>query len=179
MVHRGALRMRWLSWMVSAALASVLLAPAATAARFHRLQGACTLTGRITFGHPVGMAPRPVRYSDRSSGTCTGTIDGVHRKANPVIFPARGRGNIGCSTAHTTSVRTLTFPVAHTTIHVVTHGLGGTTELAATLAGRVSGTGLVLVSLHGDAASAAACVSGTLSSIGYQLTGSTVTPVIG
>lgn len=170
-------RIRWVPVICSAALWCAF--PASAAAKPSTLDGMCKLNGRVTFAQPVGLTPRPDRYSDRSSGTCTGTIDGVYRQDTPVRFRAQGSGSIGCATARTRSAGVLIFSAAGVRIHVRTRGVSAGTEILATFSGRVSGTGVAEITLKGDQASTAACVAGTLESIGYQLIGRTITPVVG
>jgi hypothetical protein len=160
------------------ASALVLGAPAA-ADGTHRLDGQCSLSGQITFAHPIGATPSQVAYSDSSSGTCTGTIDRVYRENTPVLFRATGAGTIGCAVARTASAGVLIFPAAHARINVTTAGLGAFTELVATFSGRVSGTGVVDVIFQGGQSTTASCLAGSLPSASYRLIGHTVTPVVG
>lgn len=146
----------------------------AAARRTHTLDGTFSLSGR-----PIGVAPRQVRYMDSATGTCTGRIDGVYQGNAPVRWRARGSGMIGCSGAHTRSAGTLTFPVAHAHVLVRTQGFGVGVVIAATIRGRESGSGVVAVVLQGDQTTTAACLAGTLSSAGEQLTGHMLTPIVG
>jgi hypothetical protein len=66
-----------------------------------------------------------------------------------------------------------------------THSVDGMCSLSGRIrflrpfSGRVSGTRVVEAILQGDQSSTAACVAGTLTSIGYRLSGRTITPVVG
>jgi hypothetical protein len=154
--------------------------PAARPARANTFDGSCRLSGEFRFAEPIGNEPRTVSFTDTATGTCTGTLNGVHRESVPVVNRVSGSGSLSCLADHTSTADTLTFARRYP-IHIFTDAAGAPPEFVGHFRGAKSGDGVVEVNLlpYTDQSVLAACQAGTLRSARYDLVARTVTPMVG
>ena len=162
-----------------------LLALAGAAAPAHAagpttMEGTCRLSGVLEFEPPLANAARDVRFRDRASGTCSGTLNGVPRVDVAVDLRAKGAGTVSCVAGETTSTGTLSFATGEK-LRFWTHTTGAITQFVSRFGGAVAGDGVAHVDFltRGDPATLEACESGTLAAAPYELTTRTLTPVVG
>lgn len=165
-------------------IAGALVTPGEAARKTSSFEGNCTLSGQLVFDDPIGNLPRETGFTDRASGTCTGSVDGDAAADVPVELRAEGSGSLGCLATHTTSAGTLTLrPTARGPVRIRfwTEVTGALTELVARFGGAVSGEGVAFVDLlpYADQSVTEACQAGTLRGVRYDLVTQTVTPVVG
>ena len=153
----------------------------ASAATSNRFEGTCTLTGELTFDRPLGNESRQTGFRDRAAGTCAGKLNDSYHEGLQVEIRARGSGDLGCLTGHSTSSGTLTFTADKARIRFFTDTTGGLTQFASRFRGAVSGEGVAEVNFlpYADESTTAACQAGTLASARYDLFARTTSPLVG
>jgi hypothetical protein len=170
----------------TAALALVAV-PATGAEAANTVEGRCTLRGELTFDPPLANQPAFVRYRDHSTGTCTGTLNGVPHTDAPVVLRGEGAGTLGCLFGRTLTRGTVTFTQGtrkrqdDVSIAYWAESTGGLTQFVSRSHGAISGEGIGYFNFlpYGDENTLAACEAGTLTSAGYEAVTQTLTPNVG
>jgi hypothetical protein len=142
--------------------------------------GSCRLYGDLAFDQPIGPLPRTTSFTDSSTGTCSGKLNGVQRDSIPVVNTVTGWGTISCSTGNAHTSDTLMFARRYP-IHIFTESTFGLTQGVAHSWGAVSGESVEHVNLlpYTDQALLERCQAGALRSAHYELDAQTISPFVG
>jgi hypothetical protein len=142
--------------------------------------GTCRLTGELRFATPVDSQPRETKFTDRATGSCSGSLNGGPAREHAVVNRVTGAGILSCSGGTTMTADTLVFD-GHTRIDIRTTAGGALTEFVGHFEGVRSGGGVVEVNLlpYFDQSVLAACQAGMLRSARYDLIARTITPMVG
>lgn len=173
--------------LANGVLLATMLAPAPAVASADRAEGTCTIVGRLTFATPIGNEPHETRYEDRATGTCDGTVNGVRDDDAPVVLRAKGVGTLSCVANRGVSHGTLTFTHGTSqhrddvTIDYIAESTGALSQFVSRIRGRKGGESVAEVDFLtlNDEETLSACADGTLESIAYRSTGTTITPLVG
>jgi hypothetical protein len=177
----------WLTAAVTAALVGGGLAPASATARpdkkLHSFAGSCSVQGTVTFKPPLTNTQQPLSFSDDSSGTCSGTLDGRNVSNAPVKYHSTGHADGSCLQARTSEPAegAMTFADG-TTIRFTFEFTFVLTEGEITFYGKRSGSALghgsfLTARTPPDAASK--CAGEGNAELPMDLTLTTVSPLVG
>ncbi len=143
------------------ALAPVASANAAT------FNGTCELSGTAGLNPPIGLTPISSSFSFSGSGTCAG-VDGTTPYAGPATASASGSGSLSCIASTGSGSGTLTLGNGDSVSFNLTL-VGKATEVDLVLTGKTSGAGYAHASFARNAAAAAGCASGSVSSLAFDV----------
>jgi hypothetical protein len=162
------------------ALPAVADGKAQDATAGNSFEGTCRLTGDISFATPLGNQLRPTTFTGTGTGTCTGSLNGGPSEDHPTFNRISGLGTLSCAAGHTLTDDVLIFDNGPR-IRVFTDTAFGATQGVGHFMGAISGDGVVEVNLlpYFDTSITAACQSGTLARVRYDLIARTLTPMVG
>jgi hypothetical protein len=160
---------------------------ATSAATQDTFEGSCALSGTFFFDPPLGTEVKETRLVDRAAGTCTGTLNGVHRENAPVLIKASGTGTLSCLAGEARTSGALIFTRGtkreddDTRLRFSTEGTAAALQAVVRFRGAVSGEGLAYATFlpYADQPSFDACQAGELGSARYDVYPRTLTPVVG
>jgi hypothetical protein len=78
-----------------------LIGPARPGEQVHSFDGSCSLQGQVAFSPPVTNTPGPLTYTYKSTGDCTGKLDGRQVSQAPVTLEQSGHSYGTCPSAQT------------------------------------------------------------------------------
>ena len=145
-------------------------------------EGGCTIDGESTFERPIGALPRPVRYTDAGTGTCTGRLNGVPVTNTPILLAAEGMGSVGCLATDSIMFGTLTFtnatrsPRDDVRVRYSGEANGSLGHNVSRSRGADDGYGISYVTSRSDPSMARRCQENTVDRVRWTATTQTLTP---